>query len=716
MALITPIAQVVSAFDATVAQTITFVVEGGNQVVKNKITIRNNTSNAVVWEDTVESYQLQHTIPANTLTNGVNYNYYINTYDAQGNVSNNSNVISFWCLDAPSVAITNIPASGIIEYSNFNFIVQYVQSQGELLNEIRLYLYDSNHILLQSSEVLTSSYVPPLNLAYTFSNFENNKQYYLKVVGSTINNTEFESEEYHFKCQYEYNDVFFNIGLENDCNHGCVNITSNLIVIDGSTDGDISYIDNSSVNIDNGSAVIWDKGFGFQNNKFVAREWFQPILFGKIAQFELNASNRIELYFLRNIPKDEKTPKDYIEMRAYYGTTLYALRRSNFIDICNNNSHLFYFLKVNGNNFDIRLAKIETANISSIKWNEQSDAKWGSPIAIAWNGDTADVIASYNLIEWNGTSNVEYNKITDMYMNDDLIDPEIEDDEFSGDDSAMFTIGKVILYNSIVEHFNVVKNTDIAYDTEVPQWTNSTVMNASFNGNLNAGNSDYSFSEINEIKIKRRIDGESNWITIYTLKPSNIQQLSFSVKDYFIPSGKTFEYAIVPCTNGNERAYFLSKIKSDFNGVFVSDMDRSLKLYSGVVYSDDDMNQQIGLLYPYNQRYPTIIKNPTINYRSFTIQATIFDMDNETYRIGFDPEKVTQLKELWKEFLTDGKVKTVTDWNGEIIMGIVTIPPQFSYKSGAGMRYPTIQFTITEQGKYNNQSDLYRNGYVSESA
>ena len=266
MALITPIAQVVSAFDATVAQTITFVVEGGNQVVKNKITIRNNTSNAVVWEDTVESYQLQHTIPANTLTNGVNYNYYINTYDAQGNVSNNSNVISFWCLDAPSVAITNIPASGIIEYSNFNFIVQYVQSQGELLNEIRLYLYDSNHILLQSSEVLTSSYVPPLNLAYTFSNFENNKQYYLKVVGSTINNTEFESEEYHFKCQYEYNDVFFSIGLENDCNHGCVNITSNLIVIDGSTDGDISYIDNSSVNIDNGSAVIWDKGFGFQNN------------------------------------------------------------------------------------------------------------------------------------------------------------------------------------------------------------------------------------------------------------------------------------------------------------------------------------------------------------------------------------------------------------------------------------------------------------------
>ena len=81
MALITPIAQVVSAFDATVAQTITFVVEGGNQVVKNKITIRNNTSNAVVWEDTVESYQLQHTIPANTLTNGVNYNYYINTYN-----------------------------------------------------------------------------------------------------------------------------------------------------------------------------------------------------------------------------------------------------------------------------------------------------------------------------------------------------------------------------------------------------------------------------------------------------------------------------------------------------------------------------------------------------------------------------------------------------------------------------------------------------------
>ena len=63
-------------------------------------------------------------------------------------------------------------------------------------------------------------------------------------------------------------------------------------------------------------------------------------------------------------------------------------------------------------------------------------------------------------------------------------------------------------------------------------------------------------------------------------------------------------------------------------------------------------------------------------------------------------------------FLTNGRIKFVKDWNGDIIMGKITTPPSFTYKNNTSMIIPTISFVITEQGKYNNIDDLRRNGYL----
>ena len=49
MAMITPIPSTKVAFDATQDSVFYFTSNGGNQVVKNKITIRNNSTNEVVY-------------------------------------------------------------------------------------------------------------------------------------------------------------------------------------------------------------------------------------------------------------------------------------------------------------------------------------------------------------------------------------------------------------------------------------------------------------------------------------------------------------------------------------------------------------------------------------------------------------------------------------------------------------------------------------------
>ena len=62
MAMIKPIALSKNAFDATQDQIFYFTSTGGNQVVKNKITIRLQSDNSIVYTNTIISYKFNQTI------------------------------------------------------------------------------------------------------------------------------------------------------------------------------------------------------------------------------------------------------------------------------------------------------------------------------------------------------------------------------------------------------------------------------------------------------------------------------------------------------------------------------------------------------------------------------------------------------------------------------------------------------------------------------
>ena len=134
MALVKPIAQGISAFDATKDQTFSFTSNGGSQVVANQITIRLQDDNSIVYQNKIETYRFQQIVPANTLTNDNYYNFYFNTYDADGNESEASNIIQFYCFDNPTLTLTNLPLNNLVEGSSYTFGVTDNQPQGELLN------------------------------------------------------------------------------------------------------------------------------------------------------------------------------------------------------------------------------------------------------------------------------------------------------------------------------------------------------------------------------------------------------------------------------------------------------------------------------------------------------------------------------------------------------------------------------------------------------
>ena len=275
MALTTPILYSVSAFDATQAQTFLFNVLGGSQVVANTLTIKNNATLATVYSETQTTFKFTHILPANTLTNGTYYQATLTTKDAQGNESNVSSPIQFYCYSQPSFAISNMPSSNVVRNSSFAFEVTYNQAEGETLNEYIFNLYSASGALVSTSGTMYNiSAELPLVVSYLFSGFEDNASYSIEVNGITANGTQITTGRITFTTDYTKPDVFSFLFLTNNCKGGYITIKSNIIGINGVSNPETpTYIDNKEIDLRaDGSYVEWLEGYVITGN-WTLRIW-----------------------------------------------------------------------------------------------------------------------------------------------------------------------------------------------------------------------------------------------------------------------------------------------------------------------------------------------------------------------------------------------------------------------------------------------------------
>ena len=277
MALTTPILYSQVAFDATKTQAFSFGVIGGDQVIQNKLTITNQATNEVIYNQTQTSYSFVHTVPANTLTNGVYYSAYIITYNANGNASPQSNSIQFFCYSTPSFQFTNLPIGNIITNSSFTFEVTYSQAQGELLDTFSFTLYDASQSQISTSGIkyIGSSVAPPTSISYTFSGFSDQTNYYIRANGQTVQGTLVDTGLIAINVSYIKPNIFSIIELSNNCQGGYINIKSNLIEIRSSSNPSPPVYVNNNTAVDarvNGRYVEWDSGFNTESD-FTASLW-----------------------------------------------------------------------------------------------------------------------------------------------------------------------------------------------------------------------------------------------------------------------------------------------------------------------------------------------------------------------------------------------------------------------------------------------------------
>ena len=266
--------------------------------------------------------------------------------------------------------------------------------------------------------------------------------------------------------------------------------------------------------------------------------------------------------------------------------------------------------------------------------------------------------------------------------------------------------------NGIFDHFNVSRNTSFDYSSIIPtDWDVNTLMNASFAGNASAGNVAQVASGVTSVRVKRRIKGTFDWITIREIPVAKPEDLSFVITDNLNAYNVEYEYAYVPMTEDAEGSYIIESILSKFEGVFICDIDTVFKFYAGVEYDTNDAIQQVGVFQPYNRKYPIVVSNSIMQYQTGGIGGWVLPEDYEDTHV-FDRSKIVKEKEVLLNFLMNKKPKILKDMNGNNWLVYFTGNPSVTYDNNYGQGMLKVSANWTEVGDPNDKIDLYENGLI----
>lgn len=272
-----PIIINIPAFDATVGTTIHFTWKG-TQAFQNELIIRDSETLEIVYKyKTDRNMLLRHemnlllgstnTDVTGTLQNGKQYQATITVFDKNGIQSSASDPSTFWCFSNPTLRITNEDVlNGIITTSSLYLSFFYSQSEGEVLNEYYVELFDETRQLVHSSQIYYGSNSEEY-LEYRIEGLLNNHSYYTNIHIKTTHGIELETGLIPFSVKYDKMGAGALIYLR-DLGNGNVSIGSNFKIIDVKANPDPpTFINNEEIDLrDPNSWVNFFDGFDIEGN------------------------------------------------------------------------------------------------------------------------------------------------------------------------------------------------------------------------------------------------------------------------------------------------------------------------------------------------------------------------------------------------------------------------------------------------------------------
>lgn len=267
--------------------------------------------------------------------------------------------------------------------------------------------------------------------------------------------------------------------------------------------------------------------------------------------------------------------------------------------------------------------------------------------------------------------------------------------------ASMQSFEYIELRNGIFDEWKIDSEL-VLFTPEQKAWDYDTMLLATFNNTLEAGNVSNEGREIESLRFKRRSKNRLKWTTFAELNYST-HQTHYGVYDRLVQGQEEYEYCVVPVSQGIEGRETIQDVVCDFDGLWLVDNDMGYKLTYDLNYGGITYKQQTSILETLEHQYPFFMTN-SISYKQGSITSKVVTTKSaDTMIVDFYSER--QLREKIFEFMSDRKPKILKDYLGRyylvVLSGVRETPDS---RFGGGL--VDISFDWMEIGDANNTKDL----------
>lgn len=273
-------------------------------------------------------------------------------------------------------------------------------------------------------------------------------------------------------------------------------------------------------------------------------------------------------------------------------------------------------------------------------------------------------------------------------------------------------IDTIQISNGIFDHLNllnIISTQTNVFDYEIPtEWTENTIMNAVFNGSVDAGSLGDFVGYVDHLEVQRQEIGSNEWITLQRIyKNYNTGEIkaNFVMEDTYAKNDTLYTYQIVPVDIYGNVGYALQQdILSKFNDAYIADANHIYKITNEYRIGSMQREQTSAVYVPYGSEFPFVAYNAVTNYDRGSITAVLLSAtSNSSFHSYLDRKSQTQLIEEFNTWLTNGRAKILKDFNGKLKLINVINPVPNSYYKELGNGLASTTFDFVEVGRFTQE-------------
>ncbi len=279
--------------------------------------------------------------------------------------------------------------------------------------------------------------------------------------------------------------------------------------------------------------------------------------------------------------------------------------------------------------------------------------------------------------------------------------------------TGLENINYVELKNGIYDDLYITKATDFKLKAFRPEeWDFDTILWAAFNNTANAGNVDWTLETTSHLVLKSRTEGNFRWKTIFVKEVASLEDFTINYPDYFVASGQSVEYAIVPVFYGNEGVYASTSITSVFNKMFLIEGGTVWGTEITDGYCNTTRNIPSSTVDLLNGKYPVLIRNTIANYDTGNCSGSFVPLEEVGCAFAYSREQDyvrIKYQKDFMDFICNGIPKILKLPDGRLWLIHVSDSPT----DAANQQYNDreLSWSWVEAGDVNSEEDLYYLGF-----